>query len=144
MQRVVINRCFGGFGLSPEATLWLFHHGYDEKEFKTPVKEYFRDTYDYPILTLENRLDRWRQYLKGDRISSIFLSVFTPDEKYVLYTRDIERNHPLLLKCLEELGQDASGDCADLKIVEIPDDVQYVIEEYDGNEHIAEAHRTWP
>jgi len=30
-----------------------------------------------------------------------------------------------------------------LAIVEIPDDVEYTIEEYDGNEHVAEAHRTW-
>jgi hypothetical protein len=30
-----------------------------------------------------------------------------------------------------------------LEIVEIPDDVEYTIEEYDGLEHIAEKHRTW-
>jgi len=32
---------------------------------------------------------------------------------------------------------------ADLKIVEIPDGTNYEIDEYDGNEHVAEVHRTW-
>ena len=27
--------------------------------------------------------------------------------------------------------------------VEIPDDVEWQIEEYDGTEHISEKHRTW-
>jgi hypothetical protein len=30
-----------------------------------------------------------------------------------------------------------------LKIVEVPADVEWVIDVYDGNEHVAEAHRTW-
>jgi len=41
------------------------------------------------------------------------------------------------------MGSNADGDHAELKVVEIPDDVEYLIEEYDGLEHIAEAHRTW-
>jgi len=44
---------------------------------------------------------------------------------------------------VEELGEKANGQCADLKIVEIPDDVEYEIEEYDGVEWVAENHRTW-
>jgi hypothetical protein len=36
-----------------------------------------------------------------------------------------------------------NGDFAELKVVEIPDDVQWQIEEYDGKEWIAEKHRTW-
>ena len=37
----------------------------------------------------------------------------------------------------------ADGSCAKLEIVEIPDGVDWTVEEYDGNEHIAESHRTW-
>lgn len=57
------------------------------------------------------------------------------------------RSHPLLIRVVEELGgkhrEGASGRCAELKIVEIPDGVEHEIEEYDGQEHIAEVHRTW-
>lgn len=60
---------------------------------------------------------------------------------------DLPRHHPLLIECVEALGgehrEGASGPCAALKIVEIPDGVDYEIEEYDGSEWIAEKHRKW-
>lgn len=37
----------------------------------------------------------------------------------------------------------ADGKCAELKIIEIPDDIEWEIEEYDGWEHVAEKHRVW-
>ena len=56
----------------------------------------------------------------------------------------IERDDPRLVALVEKLGSEAvSGDDADLDIVEIPDDVKWQIEEYDGLEHVAEVHRTW-
>jgi hypothetical protein len=57
--------------------------------------------------------------------------------------RDYERHDPDLVKTVEELGEQASGSHAKLEVVEIPDGVEYIIEEHDGNEHVAEAHRTW-
>jgi len=49
-----------------------------------------------------------------------------------------------LVSIVEEMGsKNASGNFAQLKIVEIPDDVEWQIEEYDGRERVAEAHRTW-
>lgn len=53
------------------------------------------------------------------------------------------RSDPALIQAVEELGDAANGDYAELKIVEIPDGVEYTIEEYDGLEHVAEKHRTW-
>ena len=56
---------------------------------------------------------------------------------------EIERNDPVLVQVVEELGEKSSGRHAELKVVEIPDDVKWKIEEYDGVEWVAEQHRTW-
>jgi hypothetical protein len=60
-----------------------------------------------------------------------------------VYERDIERDDPALVQAVQELGEVANGRFADLAIVDIPDDIDWSIEEYDGLEHIAERHRTW-
>ena len=53
--------------------------------------------------------------------------------------RDIDRDDPHLVAVVEGLdGEDHS-----LKVVEIPDDVKWHIAEQDGNEWVAEDHRTW-
>ena len=53
----------------------------------------------------------------------------------------IARDDPKLIECIEALGKEALVD--DYLIVEIPADVDWVIEEYDGLEWVAEKHRTW-
>ena len=54
------------------------------------------------------------------------------------------RSDPDLVKAVEELGvEKASGSLAELKIVEIPDDVKVYISNYDGIERIEECHRSW-
>jgi len=142
MKKVVINRCYGGFGLSPEATLWLFEKGYDDKDFKFPLDKYYGK---YSLVgEIKEHLKEWRNYLKGKPVGRTFLTVFTPDEKFVLSAREIKRDDPLLIKCVKELGsKKASGSCAELSIVEIPDDIEWSIEEYDGKEWVAESHRTF-
>ena len=56
---------------------------------------------------------------------------------------DIERNNQYLVRVVEELADDANGRFAELKVVDIPDEVEWQLEEYDGKEWIAEKHRTW-
>lgn len=56
---------------------------------------------------------------------------------------DIVRSDPMLVWVVEQLGDRACSQYANLKIVEVPDDVKWHICEYDGIEHIAEDHRTW-
>ena len=56
---------------------------------------------------------------------------------------EIPRNDPTLVEVVKQLGPIASGPYAKLKIVEVPDDVEWTICEYDGMEWVAEAHRTW-
>lgn len=53
------------------------------------------------------------------------------------------RTNPKLIECIETLGEKANGNCASLKVVDIPDNVNWIINEYDGNETIEEVHRIW-
>ena len=55
----------------------------------------------------------------------------------------LSRDHPLLVKVVEELGVRANGYCAYLKIIEIPNNTEWIIQDYDGEEWVAEVHRTW-
>lgn len=144
MKKVVINDCYGGFSLSPKALLWLYERGMTC--IACDVEKYYGKQYaDRFAEDLQKwDLQKWREYLKGNG-ESYFITVFSPDEKFTLSPYGVkDRSDPLLIECIETLGSDVcSGQCSKLKIVEIPDDVQYFIEEYDGYEHIAEAHRTW-
>lgn len=65
-------------------------------------------------------------------------------EKFDNYLRNtIPRDDPILVQVVEQLGTKANGTYAKLKIVDIPDDVEWHIAEYDGKEWVAEDHRTW-
>lgn len=55
----------------------------------------------------------------------------------------IPREHPVLVRLVEELGEEANTRFSQLKIVEIPDGIEWTICDYDGLEWVAEAHRTW-
>ena len=57
--------------------------------------------------------------------------------------RDIARDDPVLVAIVRELGVDADTRYAKLKIVEVPYEVEWQIEEYDGVEWVAEKHRIW-
>jgi hypothetical protein len=59
------------------------------------------------------------------------------------FYHDIPRDDPYLVQIVKEMGKDADGTYANLKIVEIPGDVDWEIGEYDGREWVAERHRTW-
>jgi hypothetical protein len=67
------------------------------------------------------------------------------DDKFYLSDYDFYGNRADedLIAVIEKLGNEANGPCASLKIVEIPDDVNWYVDEYDGREWVAEKHRTW-
>jgi hypothetical protein len=56
---------------------------------------------------------------------------------------NLDRSNPHLIEIMESLGEKAFGTFAELKVVEIPPEVEYTIEENGGVEWIAERHRTW-
>ena len=121
MTKVVINTCYGGFGLSNEAFEELLNRKGIEFE-KAPCKTEFRGK--------EN--DYWHKGRVGE------------DDGYLWYYQFAEdRADPDLVAIVEKFGHNANSWASDLKIVEIPDDVDWYVEEYDGSEWVAEEHRTW-
>lgn len=59
------------------------------------------------------------------------------------FLREIPRDDPQLLTVFEEMGQEAAGRFCEIQAIEIPADVEWEIEDYDGNEWVSEVHRTW-
>jgi hypothetical protein len=53
------------------------------------------------------------------------------------------RTDPDLIAIIEALGERSWGQYAELKIIDVPEDVKWHIVDYDGREHIAEDHDTW-
>jgi hypothetical protein len=137
MKKIVINKCYGGFGLSEAAvllyaeikgiTLYVEGKGSLRTYFLVPKEERVKEL---PKPWIENSLE--------DRCA--YNEEYT---KQVFYDCYIKRDDPVLIQVVEHLRDKANGYAAKLKIVEIPDDIEYTIEEYDGVEHIAEKHRTW-
>lgn len=129
-MKVVINKCYGGFGLSKKAVMRYaelagitLHHdsdGFCDHYHKVPAEQYKK---------LYEKSQRTRDYTT---INGLYFSVSS-----------IARNDPNLVQVVEELGEESWGGYAELAIVDIPDGVQWEIVEYDGIEHIAEVHRTW-
>jgi hypothetical protein len=140
-MKVVINRCYGGFSLSHLALMRYF----ELKGIKVYPEQ---DTghwgfWTYWIVKPEDRIET----KEGEAFYSMSMEDRVAYNKMhseqVVYQHSIARNDPALIQAVEELGDKANGGYAELAIVEIPDGVDYVVEEYDGMEHIAEAHRTW-
>ena len=46
------------------------------------------------------------------------------------------RDHPLAVRCVEELGERANGRSASLSVVLVPEGVEWYIDEYDGIEGV--------
>jgi len=112
---IVINSAHGGFGLSRTASLaWLERTG--------------------TAYTTQPRDDRYSDQRWGPYI--LVNNVYWSD-------KDIDRDDPTLVGIVKEMGPASWGEHAQLKIVRIPANVDWQIEEYDGWEWVAERHRTW-
>jgi hypothetical protein len=147
--KVVINACFGGFGLSAAGVIKFNELKGRTVAFFESVKGRNYDTRGYVrVPNDEAAAANPRQLgfiytLLGvpDDVNDLSLKAF---EKFEYFSdHDIERHDPDLVKVVEELGDRADGTCAKLRVVDVPDGIEYEVEEYDGNEHIAERHRTW-
>ena len=62
---------------------------------------------------------------------------------FPLYAWVIPRFDENLIAVIEELKSESWGKFSELKVVEIPDDIEWEITEYDGSESVEEVHRKW-
>lgn len=137
-QEIVINKCFGGFGLSNKAIMryaelkgikifpWI------DDITKKVYKE--RATIDNPKIFLSYATKEVKDetdYKKkgGD---SIYWSYY-----------NIKRDDEILVQVVKELGKEANGEHSELKVVGIPSGIEWGIDNYDGMETIEEKHRSW-
>jgi hypothetical protein len=144
MMKVVINECYGGFGLSKEACQRYF----DLKGQQVWIEEDKRfsalDMFTVWLVSPEERLEikEGEAYHKMSRDERIDYN-WKYSQQTWYRDNNLTRNDPILVQVVEEMGDKAWGRYAKLAIVEIPDDVQWIIEENDGMEWVAEKHRTW-
>lgn len=143
-MKIVINVCFGGFSISKEAAEYMAAHGSDVA--KAELADWHRD--NEAVQTFLST-GQWPESMCESSRGSLAI-----DAKYhrapTFHGFGYSGNHNgynrsdlLLVEAVEKLGTAANGECAKLRVVEIPDGVEWEIDEYDGNEHIAEKHRTW-
>ena len=128
-MKIVINRCYGGFGLSEKAVM-----RYAELAGMTlyPEKTEFGDIQYYKVPKKE-----------FDKIKSENPNAYKVHNSLMFFESFIKRNDPLLIQVVEELGIEADGYLAELKVVKIPNDILWKIKDYDGMETIVEHHRSW-
>lgn len=132
MTEIVVNRCYGGFGLSHEATM-----------------EYAKRK----GITLYAFVQKGRKYIpyEGERDKNAILVYYatasdwpvTQDHDAFWYDRNLDRSDPVLVSVVKDWGERASDTLAKLAVVDIPDDVDWEIDEYDGYESVEEKHRSW-
>ena len=142
MTKVVINAQHGGFSLSHEGVL-----RYAEIKGLTlyPEEDDLVGSWTFWSYWLvpeahrpEEPGDNWHRWTQEQRIASN-----KAHDEAQLSPRDIARDDPALVQLIEEMGDNANGRVASLRVVEIPDDADWQIDEYDGLEWVAEKHRTW-
>jgi hypothetical protein len=148
-MKVVYNSCYGGFGLSQKAKkriaelmgIGCYYFKSTPEGYQT-VQDGDRRSSFRSVFTVPNFHELYEEARKKDNNGSYTHS----NEVYKKYEFPDFRNdraNPILVQVVEELGDEANGDYAELAIAEIPDGAAYIVEEYDGNESVEPGIRSW-
>ena len=138
MKKVILNKCYGTFDVS-----YIAYKRYCEKKH-LPLFVYKMsiDTGSIAyekVKGLDKFIDAFTYYFTkdyGDRLTEL------PKDNH-LYLDSENREDPVLIEVVEELGEKASSSFSDLVVVEIPDDLDYVIDNYDGIETLHQKVQEW-
>ena len=132
-MKIVINSCYGGFGLSPKGEQRYL-------ELKGQNAYFYKQSkYNYADGKMEFvRVDN------TDDVPDLFFYCTTYDQgktlpdfpEDVFHACDLKRSDPALVQVVEELGAESFGRCAKLEIVDIDKGRWFKIDEYDGYESV--------
>lgn len=141
-MKVAYNACYGGFGLSMKAsTEYAKRKGINLTWYKQVEHKHQKGFDKYVKVTSDDGRSLFLSASTkdlGDDISGI------PEDCY--YYKSFDDNDRIdsdLINIIEEMGDDANGSCAELRIQEIPDGASYEIDEYDGNESVVPPRQAW-
>ena len=138
-MQIVINKCYGGFGISKDAMYQLIIRG-SEAIQTSSIDEWAEDDREYFIRELTEDID-------GSYYHRPHSSTLVDLENEVVYYLDRDdpgvRTDRILLEIIKESAEACNTTHSDLKVVTIPDDVEWEIEEHAGIEWVSEVHRTW-
>lgn len=141
-MKIVLNGCYGGFGLSYEAMVLYWYARCRDLYFYRDISTYdgYSKVQKYERISLANI----QQQTKFNRLTGYIYCTTEDQGEYldhfpenVVSDRDIDRTDPILISVVETMGSEAaSGRFAKLYIEEIPNGTQYKIDEYDGLEEL--------
>lgn len=140
-MKLVVNRCYGGFGLSDKAIeMVMKRKGLNCFRYKQTKYKYSDGREEFTRCEAFDNDDMFGTHYQtedlGEKVSKL------SNETYWYYGR-LERDDDDLIAVVEELGKEANGRFAQLEVVEIPDGVNWELDDYDGIETIHEVHRIW-
>lgn len=138
-MKIVLNKCYGGFGLSPKAIKYYLKLKGKECYFYKDIN-YKSNIYN-KITDLNSKDASYTNTFTKDLGDSFSGSDWKKYQEYYFYYNDIPRDDPDLIKTVEDLGKEANGECAELEVVEF--NLNWDISDYDGIETLHFNGSTW-
>ena len=168
-MKIIINARHSGFGIPVQIQEMYLkkkgieHYWYQQKNIRLGEEDFVRKDFDefntslifQPIAHLRNLGEKYSIFYGDEGTETSLMrwdatairfsdSTKTNETEYGLIIDG--RQDPILIEIVEALSSEDRERMRSIynpRVVEIPDDVEWTIENYDGYEWVAEKHRTW-